>query len=66
MGKVTEAGTCLLGLVDVETSWCFTDREQGVWLELKAEDGIEYQAECSERLSDLAKVTQQANSRERI
>lgn len=38
MGKVTEAGTCLLGLVDVEIHWCFTGTEQGVRLELQAED----------------------------
>lgn len=38
LGKVTEAGTCLLGLVDVETHRCFTGTEQGVRLELQAED----------------------------
>lgn len=38
MGKVTEAGTCLLGLVDAETRWCCTGMEQGVRLELQAED----------------------------
>lgn len=53
MGKVTEAGTCLLGLVDVETSWCSPGRELGVRLELQAEAVIKHEAEEGDCLAEV-------------
>lgn len=53
MGNVTEAGTCLLGSVDVETGWCAPGREQGVRLELQAEDVIKHEAEEGDCLAEV-------------